>query len=235
MKSKKNWILAAVLIVLVLVMACVYFVTRPETQAGAKTVSVTVVHADGSEKQFQYHTDEEYLGAVLLAEELVQGEMGPYGLTIYVVDGEKADWNVDVLKAGHHGSSTSSGYRFIYETDPEYATVSCGKDNDYGHPHKETIDLYRDAGLPMLRTDELGTILAVSDGRDITITWEKQQSVPTDLQPAEGFGKYIANKNSKTLHTPFCSSLPKEANRIYYDSFEDAMADGCKACSGCIG
>ena len=145
------------------------------------------------------------------------------------------NWNTDVLKAGHHGSSTSSGYRFIYETDPEYAIVSCGKDNDYGHPHKETISLYRDAGLPMLRTDELGTILAVSDGRDITITWEKQQSVPTDLQPAEGFGKYIANKNSMTLHTPFCGSLPKEANRIYYDSFEDAMADGCKTCGGCIG
>ena len=149
--------------------------------------------------------------------------------------GENADWNVDILKAGHHGSSTSSGYRFIYETDPEYAVVSCGKDNDYGHPHKETISLYRDAGLPMLRTDELGTILAVSDGRDITITWEKQQSVPTDLEAAEGFGKYIANKNSMTLHTPFCGSLPKEANRIYYDSFEDAMADGCKTCGGCIG
>ena len=110
MKSKKNWILAAVLIVLVLALACVYFVTRPETQAGAKTISVTVVHADGSEKQFQYHTDEEYLGAVLLAEELVQGEMGPYGLTIYVVDGEKADWN------------ENQSYWALYEGE-DYATT----------------------------------------------------------------------------------------------------------------
>lgn len=149
--------------------------------------------------------------------------------------GEKADWNVDVLKAGHHGSSTSSGYRFIYETDPEYAIVSCGKDNDYGHPHRETISLYKDAGLPMLRTDELGSILAVSDGRDITITWEKQHSVPTDLEPAEDFGQFIANKNSKTLHTPFCSGLPKEENRVYYNSYEAAMADGCKVCGSCIG
>ena len=148
---------------------------------------------------------------------------------------DRVDWNVDILKAGHHGSSTSSGYRFIYETDPEYAIVSCGKDNDYGHPHAETISLYKDAGLPMLRTDELGSILAVSDGQEITITWEKQQNVPMDLVASEGFGAFIANKNSGTLHTPFCSSLPKEANRVYYDSYESAIDAGCKPCSGCLG
>ena len=87
----------------------------------------------------------------------------------------------------------------------------------------------------MLRTDELGTVLVVSDGRDITITWEKQHTVPTDLEPAEGFGTYIANKNSKTLHTPFCSGLPKKENQIVFDSFEAAMEAGCKPCSSCIG
>jgi len=145
------------------------------------------------------------------------------------------DWNVDVLKSGHHGSSTSSGYRFLYETDPEYAIVSCGKDNDYGHPHKETVELYKDAGLPMLRTDELGTVLVVSDGSDITITWEKQHNVPMDLEPAADFGKYIANKNSKTLHTPLCSGLPKKDNQIIFDSYEEAMSAGCKPCGSCIG
>ena len=148
---------------------------------------------------------------------------------------DRMNWNVDVLKSGHHGSSTSSGYRFIYETDPEYAIVSCGKDNDYGHPHRETISLYKDAGLPMLRTDELGTVLAVSDGTEIVITWEKQHKVPTDLTPAAEFGKYIANKNSKTLHTPFCTGLPKKENQIVFDSYEEALAAGCKTCVGCIG
>ena len=145
------------------------------------------------------------------------------------------DLKADVLKVGHHGSHTSTGYRFLYEVEPTYAVISVGTGNDYGHPHKETLELYEDAGLPMLRTDALGTVLAVSDGREVTLTWEKQQSVPMNLEPAEGFGKYIANKNSKTLHTPFCSGLPKEANRIYYDSYEAAMADGCKPCTGCIG
>lgn len=93
MKNKKLLIAAVALVVLIAVMAGVYFTARPTTESGAKTISVTVIHADGSEKQFQYHTDEEYLGPVLLAEGLVEGETGPYGLTIYVVDGEKADWN----------------------------------------------------------------------------------------------------------------------------------------------
>ena len=148
---------------------------------------------------------------------------------------DQVDWNVDVLKSGHHGSSTSSGYRFIYETDPEYAIVSCGKNNDYGHPHRETISLYKDAGLPMLRTDELGTVLAVSDGSEIVISWEKQHKAPAGLTPAADFGKYIANKNSKTFHTPFCDGLPKKENQIVFDSYEEAIAAGCKTCAGCIG
>lgn len=93
MKNKKTLILTAVLAVVIVLLAAVYFVSRPTTEVGAKAITVTVIHADGSEKQFQYHTDEEYLGPVLLAEGLVEGEEGPYGLTIYVVDGEKADWN----------------------------------------------------------------------------------------------------------------------------------------------
>ena len=93
MKNKKILIAAIVIVALIVVMAGAYFAARPAVAEGAKTISVTVVHADGSEKQFQYHTDEEYLGPVLLAEGLAEGENGPYGLTIYVVDGEKADWN----------------------------------------------------------------------------------------------------------------------------------------------
>ena len=93
MKNKKILIAAIVIVALIVVMAGAYFAARPAVAEGAKTISVTVVHADGSEKQFQYRTDEEYLGPVLLAEGLAEGENGPYVLTIYVVDGEKADWN----------------------------------------------------------------------------------------------------------------------------------------------
>lgn len=146
------------------------------------------------------------------------------------------DWDVDVLKVGHHGSSTSSGYRFLYETDPEYAIVSVGADNSYGHPHDEIIDRYGDAGIPMLRTDELGNILVVSDGFDLTITWENQNAAPQDVQPAEDFSAgYIGNKNSKKFHAPTCDSLPSEKNRIDFTTYSEAINAGYTPCGGCIG
>lgn len=149
---------------------------------------------------------------------------------------EKIDWNVDVLKVGHHGSSTSSGYRFVYETDPEYAIISCGKDNSYGHPHEEVVSRYQDAGVPMFRTDELGTILAVSDGTEITISWENQNAAPEDMEPAQDAGEsYIGNKNSQKFHAPTCNSLPKEENRVYFDSYEAAIEAGYAPCGSCIG
>jgi len=92
---KKNTKLVIGIIVLVVVIAallCVYLATRPQTSQGAKAFTVEVVHADGSSKTFEYRTDEEYLGAVLQAEGLIEGEMGPYGLTIFAVDGERTVW-----------------------------------------------------------------------------------------------------------------------------------------------
>ena len=150
--------------------------------------------------------------------------------------GDRMDWNVDVLKVGHHGSSTSSGYRFVYETNPEYAIVSVGEGNTYGHPHDEIIDRYKDAGIPMLRTDELGTILAVSDGSEITVTWENQNAAPADVQPVEDFGaRLIGNKNSLKFHAPTCDSLPGEKNRIEFETYQEAIEAGYTPCSGCIG
>ena len=93
---KKKLLFAVVALVLVAVlMLGVYSLTKPETAAGSKTITVTVVHGDETSKDFVYQTDEEYLGAVLLAEGLVEGENGEYGLMISAVDGETADWNVD--------------------------------------------------------------------------------------------------------------------------------------------
>ena len=95
MKNKKLVIGVIALVAIVGLLLGVYFATRPETTQGSKTFTVTVVHKDGTEKEFTYATDEEYLGAVLVAENLLQGEQGEFGLMIHTVDGEKADWNVD--------------------------------------------------------------------------------------------------------------------------------------------
>ena len=95
MKNKKGLLGILALVLAVCVLLGVYLAVRPETAAGAKVFTVSVVHKDGTEKEFVYTTDEEYLGAVLVDEGLVEGQVGPYGLMISAVDGESADWNVD--------------------------------------------------------------------------------------------------------------------------------------------
>lgn len=89
------------------------------------------------------------------------------------------DLDVDVLKVGHHGSSTSTGYVFLREIMPEYGVISCGTDNSYGHPHDEVTSRLYDADVTVYRTDEQGTVVAVSDGTEITFTTEK--NVPPTL------------------------------------------------------
>ena len=95
MKNKKLIVAVVALVLVVAALLGIYVATRPEAVEGGKEITVTVVHGDGSSKDFVYHTDEEYLGSVILAEGLVEGKEGPYGLEISAVDGETADWNVN--------------------------------------------------------------------------------------------------------------------------------------------
>ena len=95
MKNKKLVIVAIALAVVIGLMAGIWFATRPETETGSKAYTVTVVHKDGSVKDFSYRTDEEYLAGALLEEGLVSGEDSQYGLTIITVDGEDAVWATD--------------------------------------------------------------------------------------------------------------------------------------------
>ena len=95
MKNKKLVIAAIALVVVIGLMAGNWFAARQETEAGSKAYTVTVVHKDGSVKDFSYRTDEEYLAGALLEEGLVSGEDTQYGLTIITVDGEDAVWASD--------------------------------------------------------------------------------------------------------------------------------------------
>ena len=70
----------------------------------------------------------------------------------------------NILKAGHHGSKTSSSPEFLRLVKPEAALISCGAGNDYGHPHKETMKKFHDLKLHIFETDKNGTITVTSDG-----------------------------------------------------------------------
>ena len=81
-----------------------------------------------------------------------------------------ADLKADVLKCGHHGSSNACTPQFLSAADPSYAVISCGKGNDYGHPHKETLQRLDEMGCEVFRTDTMGTIVATTDGRELTFS-----------------------------------------------------------------
>lgn len=80
-----------------------------------------------------------------------------------------SDINVDVLKVAHHGSEYSSSEEFLKRVTPEYAIISVGKYNDYNHPSLNTINRISKYTSNIYRTDELGTIILTSDGKNIII------------------------------------------------------------------
>jgi competence protein ComEC len=79
-----------------------------------------------------------------------------------------ADLSADVYLAGHHGSDTASSQAFMDAVSPTYAVISCGEGNSYGHPHAEVLNRFRSMGIQVFRTDEQGSIVAESDGTQIT-------------------------------------------------------------------
>ena len=148
--------------------------------------------------------------------------------------GGRISWDTDVLKVGHHGSNTSTGYRFLNEVNPDYAVISVGKDNSYGHPHEEPLSRLNQAGVTILRTDELGTIVARTDGSEVTLTWENQSANPENAEPAEAM-HYIGNVNSRKFHSPDCPNLPAEKNQILFDTYDQAVSAGYTPCASCLG
>ncbi|WP_338834030.1 ComE operon protein 3 [Moorella humiferrea] len=104
-----------------------------------------------------------------------------YGNTAFLFTGDaetvseeemlSAGYNLkaDVLKVGHHGSASSTSAAFLKAVAPKYAVISVGKGNDYGHPDPRVLERLQRAGVKIYRTDEHGTVIIVSDGRNITI------------------------------------------------------------------
>ena len=84
-----------------------------------------------------------------------------------------------VLKVAHHGSNSSSGYRFIREVDPQYAVISVGSDNQYGHPTENVLSRLRDADVKTYRTDMQGDITCTSDGKTVSFSVKKNADVDT--------------------------------------------------------
>lgn len=167
------------------------------------------------------------------------------------------DVSAAVLKVGHHGSDNASSYAFLREVMPAYAVISCGEENSYGHPTEAVLSRLRDAETEVYRTDLHGTIVCTSDGQTVSFTTENEPA-PEDvflsgealanrnsaerntkqIQRAEAeqmaeAGIYIGNVNSHKFHESTCKTLPKEENRIYFNSREEAIDEGFDPCGNC--
>lgn len=186
-----------------------------------------------------------------------------YGDTSYLFTGDAEEFseslitddvNADVLKVGHHGSSTSTSTEFLKKVSPSSAVISCGKDNSYGHPHSETLQKLADMGTAVYRTDELGTIVSVSDGKTITFDTNNTAGVPVTSQNTEASNNaaanntasntpsseetgitYVLNTNSKKIHLTECSSVNQisDKNKGYTDNYDEAIKEGYTPCKVC--
>jgi len=78
-----------------------------------------------------------------------------------------------ILKVPHHGSRTSSSLEFVKAVVPQYALISNGKDNKYGHPHQNTLDTLAQFSEQIFRTDLLGTIIMQSNGQNVSFSYKK--------------------------------------------------------------
>ena len=186
-----------------------------------------------------------------------------YGETSYLFTGDAEEFsenlitddvNADVLKVGHHGSSTSTSTEFLKKVSPSSAVISCGKDNSYGHPHSETLQKLADMGTAVYRTDELGTIVSVSDGKTINFDTNNTAGVPGTSQNTEASNNaaanntasntpsseetgitYVLNTNSKKIHLTECSSVNQisDKNKGYTDNYDEAIKEGYTPCKVC--
>lgn len=161
----------------------------------------------------------------------------------------------DVLSVAHHGSASSSTWDFLEATSPSYAVISCGVNNKYNHPSADTMGRLADMGIPVFRTDKQGTIVAVSDGTEISWSQEpcndyssgdavqsqneSDSSVQETMQTEEdtqeesyGAMVWIPATGEKYHSIPDCGRMnPDTATQV---TRSEAEAMGYEPCSKCF-
>lgn len=217
--------------------ATITFLAPNRTYDTPNNSSIALLVQDGS-KRFLFTGD---------AEEKAESDIVDTGINI----------KADVYQVGHHGSSTASSDKLLNAVQPTAAVISCGEGNKYGHPHSETLTKFRSRGIATYRTDEEGSIVAVTDGKTISwsvpasTTWqagEKTGSSKTTTASAvtkssksttassESSTGYVLNTNTKKFHLPTCSSVSKMSSKNKKESTESReqlISEGYKPCGIC--
>ena len=168
------------------------------------------------------------------------------------------DLRSDILKVGHHGSSTASSPAFLSRVKPTSSIIEVGAGNDYGHPTSKTLTALQNTGSKIYRTDTNGNIIVTTDGQSYTVTTEKQSwntasTVPKSTASAVTLpataaassttattatvsqGPFVGSSKSDKYHYPSCSAAKKikSANLVTFSSSADARAQGYVPCKIC--
>ena len=158
-----------------------------------------------------------------------------------------------VLKVAHHGSESSTSWRFLDEVDPDFAVISVGGDNNYGHPTEAVLSRLHDNGVKTFRTDIQGDIHCTSDGSTVSFDCEKNADADVfsivggyaswvasqrtteqenstkeekDIDSsAPSVHEYVANTNTGKFHYPNCTSVGKmkEKNKAFISGTHDEL------------
>ncbi|MDF2612824.1 MAG: fold hydrolase [Clostridia bacterium] len=145
---------------------------------------------------------------------------------------------VDLIKIGHHGSSSSSEKDFLMRSRPQYAVITVGKDNKYGHPHKETMQVLSQLDIPVYRTDESGNIVFISTGNGISTNGDADSyntGGSDDLETSDKIPdtsskgkKVFFTTNSKKYHKiSSCSGMKKPIEGTILQAGNRTACDKC--------
>lgn len=170
------------------------------------------------------------------------------------------DLSADVLKAGHHGSNTSNTDSFLNAVNPDYVVIQVGEGNKYNHPDSDILSKFNQRGIQVYRNDLHGSIIVMSDGDNIVFktdsgdivskpvketpekTSEPEEPVKDNIKKDNNEGgevestvsTFIGTKTTKKFHNEDCRYVPKEENREYFGSYQEAIDagyEGCKVCN----
>ena len=145
----------------------------------------------------------------------------------------------DVLKVGHHGSEYSSGNSFLKEVSPDYAVISCGQYNKYGHPDQEVLEKLKKLRTKVFRTDRQGTIIMTSNGNGISVAGQNQRQDGSQSHTETKSKKAAAAVGSKTVyvtksgskyHTADCYMLKSSPRSL---TEKQALEEGYEPCGIC--
>ena len=135
----------------------------------------------------------------------------------------------DVLKVGHHGGSDATSEAWLKAVQPKTAVISCGKNNDYGHPAPQTLSRLQAAGTEILRTDQRGDIVLI-------VQYDGTYALANEMGVPEGEITYIVNTKSGKFHDPECSSAAdiSDQNRLDFTGTREELIDrGYEPCGRC--